>query len=86
MSDLAATGCGNNDCGCGCGNNPGFFNGGDSCSIIWLILILSCFGNGGCGCGNNGLSGFSNGSSCDWLLLIILLSCFSGNGNGCGCC
>ena len=20
MSDLAATGCGNNDCGCGCGN------------------------------------------------------------------
>ena len=21
MSDLAATGCGNNDCGCGCGNN-----------------------------------------------------------------
>lgn len=29
MSDLAATGCGNNDCGCGCGNNTGFFNGGD---------------------------------------------------------
>lgn len=50
MSDLAATGCGNNDCGCGCGNNIGFFNGGDSCSLIWLILILSCFGNGGCGC------------------------------------
>lgn len=49
MSDLAATGCGNNDCGCGCGNNTGFFNGGDSCSLIWLILILSCFGNGGCG-------------------------------------
>lgn len=24
MSDLAATGCGNNDCGCGCGNNTGF--------------------------------------------------------------
>ena len=38
MSDLAATGCGNNDCGCGCGNNDcgcgcgntaGFFNGGE---------------------------------------------------------
>lgn len=88
MSDLAATGCGNNDCGCGCGNASGFFNGGDSCSLIWLILILSCFGNGGCGCGNDGrCGGFSNGSSCDWLLLIILLSCFTGNcNNGCGCC
>ena len=69
MSDLAATGCGNNDCGCGCGNNDcgcgcgnmtGFFNGGDSCSLIWLILILSCFGNGGCGCNNGGCNGFSN--------------------------
>ena len=27
MSDLAATGCCNNDCGCG--NNTGLFNGGD---------------------------------------------------------
>lgn len=80
MSDLAATGCGNNDCGCGCNNGMGIFGGGDSCSIIWLILILSCFGNGGCG---NGCGALNNGSSCDWLLLIILLSCFTGNGNGC---
>lgn len=40
MSDLAATGCGNNDCGCGCGNNAGFFNGGDSCSIILVDSYL----------------------------------------------
>ena len=83
MSDLAATGCGNNDCGCG--NNIGFFNGGDSCSIIFLILILSCFG--GNGCGNSFLN---NNSSCDLLVLILLICCFSGNGFGCGnncaCC
>lgn len=82
MSDLAATNCGN-----GCGT--GLSGGCDSCSIIWIILLLSCFcGNGtsllgnngdGCGCGNN---------SC--LLIILLLLFCGGNGlglnnNGCGC-
>lgn len=82
MSDLAATGCGNNDCGCG--NNMGLFGGGDCCSLIWIILLISCFG--GNGCGNNLFS--NNGSSCDLLILILLISCFSGNGfnNNCGCC
>ena len=68
-------GCGgyaaNNDCGCGgyaaandCGcNNGGFFGGfggGNSCSILIWILLLSCICGGsffggydrcGCGCG-----------------------------------
>lgn len=74
MSDLAATNCGN-----GCGN--------DSCSIIWIILILSCL----CG-GNGGL--FSRDRDCDcnnsciWIILLLLFCC-GGNGslfgNGCGC-
>ena len=89
MSDLAATNCGNG-CGCGCATT---FNGGgcnDACSIIWIILLLSCFcgGNGsffgrdndGCGCGNN---------SCIWIILLLLF-CGGNNGsffggNGCGC-
>ena len=51
MSDLAATGCGNNDCGCS-NNRSGFLCGGnDCCSLIWIILLLSCFGNNGGGCG-----------------------------------
>ena len=84
MSDLAATGCGNNDCGCS-NNRSGFMWGnGDCCSWIWLILLFSCFGgNNGCGCGSGSLS---NGSSCDWLILILLISCFCGNDSGCGCC
>ena len=83
MSDLAATNCGN---GCGCGTNLG---GNDCCSIIWIILLLSCFcggnngsflgGNGdGCGCGNN---------SCLWIILLLLF-CGGGSGfggNNCGC-
>lgn len=83
MSDLAATNCGN-----GCGTTYGGNN--DCCSIIWIILLLSCFcgGNGsffghdndGCGCGNN---------SCIWIILLLLF-CGGNNGsifggNGCGC-
>ena len=84
MSDLAATGCMNNDCGCS-RNRSGFFDG-DCCSWIWIILLISCFGNNnGCGCGF-GSNSISSGSSCDWLIIILLLSCFSGNDNGCGCC
>ena len=66
MSDLAATGCCNNDCGCG--NNTGLFNGGDGCSCMWIILLLLfCGGNGSTfsNCGNN--------SSCDLLILILLI-------------
>ena len=72
MSDLAATGCCNNDCGCG--NNTGLFNGGDGCSCMWVILLLLfCGGNGSTfsNCGNN--------SSCDLLILILLISCLCGN-------
>ncbi len=38
----------NNNDGCGCGYNGGFFNNGNGCgcdALIW-ILLLSC-----CGCG-----------------------------------
>ena len=38
--------------GCGCGND----NGGNCCSlIIWLLILSSICGgnNGGCGCGNS---------------------------------
>ena len=68
MSDLSAANCGcnNND-----GRNSGFFGN----NLIWIILLLSCFGNG------NGLSlANDNGnSSCDWLIWILLISCFCGN-------
>ncbi len=76
MSDLAATNCGCNECG----NN----NGGCG-SILWIIILLSCCGNGfggnGCGngCGNNGFGG----DSC--ILIIILLLCCGGNDCGFGC-
>ncbi len=68
MSDLAATNCGN---GCGCGN--------DSCSIIWIILILSCLG--GCNGGLFGRSGSDcdGNNSCIWIILLLL---FCGNGSG----
>ena len=81
MSDLAATNCGN-----GCGRNN------DCCSIIWIILLLSCFcgnGNGtGFGFGNNCGDGCGN-NSCLWIILLLLFcgngnSVFGGN-NGCGC-
>ena len=78
MSDLAATGCGNNDCGCG-GNALGFFNGDNCCSIIWLIIIFSLLNNNYCGCN----IGMHNGCGCDWIIILILFSCFCNNGNGC---
>ena len=68
MSDLAAT-----NCGC---SSEGGCNG---CSIIWILLLLSCCG--GCGCGNN-----NNGCNSDcWLVLILLFCCGGWNNNGCGC-
>ncbi|HJC09555.1 MAG TPA: chorion class high-cysteine HCB protein 13 [Candidatus Blautia ornithocaccae] len=80
MSDLAAT-----NCGCGCDDNcgggmsRGLFGGGCSC-IIWILLLLSCCGNGNTFSGNDGCSD----SSC--LILILLLLCGCGNGCGNGCC
>ncbi len=81
MSDLAAT-----NCGC---------EGINSCSLIWIILLLNCF----CG-GNNGTSFLNgNGGGCgndSCLIILLLLLCggcggngnngsFFNNGNGCGC-
>lgn len=68
MSDLAATNCGCNE-GNGC------------CSIIWILLLLSCF----CGNGNSGFFGGNGGcgdNSCIWI--ILLLFCCGGFGDGCG--
>lgn len=73
MSDLAATQCCNNDCGCSTRNN-GF-------SWIWILILLSCCG----GCGNN--SGWGLGRSgdddCCWIIILILLFCGCGNNNCC---
>ncbi len=82
MSDLAAT-----NCGC---------EGVNSCSLIWIILLLNCL----CG-GNNGTSFLSNNGGCgcgndSCLIILLLLLCggcggsnnngsFFNNGNGCGC-
>lgn len=69
MSELTAT-----NCGCGCDSGRG---GNNCCSIIWIILLLSCF------CGGDGMSFFSNGSgscgdgcgfgdnNCLWILLLL---------------
>ena len=58
MSDLAATNCGCNEVSNGCCG-----------SIIWILILLSCCGNGnglfggnGCGCGDN---------NCLWILLLL---------------
>jgi hypothetical protein len=65
MSDLAAT-------NCGCDNS-------NSCSsIIWILLLLSCCGNGGTSLFNG------NGNGCDSIWIILLILCCCGNGNGCG--
>lgn len=74
MSDLAATNCG----GCNC-------NEGGCGSILWIILLLCCCGNG-----NSGFLGSNNGCGNDSCLWIILLLFFCGGGcgnnNGCGFC
>lgn len=84
MSDLAATGCGNNDCGCGNNRSGCLFGNMDSCSWLWIIILLSLFNNNSCGC-DSGILG-RNGNSCDWLIIILLFSCFCGQNDGCGCC
>ena len=50
------------NCGCGC----------DPCTLILILLLLSC-----CGCGN----GFD---CCSLLWIILLLSICGGYGCGCG--
>ncbi len=80
-----------NGCGCdnGCGNN-GIFGGGNCCSWIWIILLLSCFcgnGNGifgGNGCGNSCGNGCGCGGDSCWWIILLLLFCGGGCGNGCG--
>ncbi len=67
MSDLAATNCGCNDGGCGCN------------SIIWIIILLSCCGNGNSGFFNNNGCG---DNSCLWIILLLLFCGGCGNGNG----
>ena len=67
MSDLAAT-------NCGCDDRNG------CSSIIWILLLLCCCGNGhgffgGDGCGNG----------CDSIWIILLILCCCGNGHGFGC-
>lgn len=68
MSDLTAT-----NCGCGCDNG----NNGCCSTLIWLLLLTSCCGNGN---GLFGGNGCGNDNSCLWLILI--LCCCGGCGNG----
>lgn len=85
MSDLTATNCG---CGCedrcdnGCGNNRSIFGGNNCCSIIWILILLSIFGNGNWGTwGNNNGCDNGCGNSC-WLIILLLLFCCGDNGCG----
>lgn len=76
MSDLTAS-----QCGCGHDDNNG------CSSLIWLIILLSIFGNGcGCGCGGGsslfGGRDSDNGCGCESLIIILLLLSCCG---GCGC-
>ena len=78
MSDLTAT-----NCGCGCDNG----NNGCCSTLIWLLLLTSCCGNGN---GLFGGNGCGNDNSCLWLILILCCCGGCGNGgffgnSGCGC-
>ena len=85
MSDLSAANCGcNNNNSCGCVSNSSC--GKNSCSWLWIIILLSCCGNGngilgGNSCGDN--CG-NNNNCCDIIIWLLLLSCFCGNGNNGG--
>ena len=73
MSDLTAT-----HCGC---NNPSPANSGCG-SCIWILILLSCCGNGD-GCGNglfgNSFFGGNDNNCCSWIWILILLSCCCNN-------
>lgn len=79
MSDITAT-----NCGCSCddrcddrSNERGLF-GGDCCSIILILILLSSCGNGSfLGNSRNGCSD----NSCIWIILLL----FFCGGMGCGC-
>lgn len=79
MSDLAATNCG---CGCddNCSGGMGRSGFGDCSCIIWVLLLLSCCGNGSVFGNNDGC-----GNDCSCIILILLLLCGCGNGRG-FCC
>ena len=64
----------------------GFFGnrdreGCDCCTIIILLILLSCL----CGDNDGGfLNGFMGGNCCDIIIWLVLLSCLCGGNNGCG--
>ena len=77
MSDLSAT-----NCGCGNNNSRGIFGGNNT--WLWILLLLSCFGNDddGCGSGRSGFGLFNNdgnGSCCNTLVWLLILSSCWGN-------
>ena len=75
MSDLTAT-----NCGCNTNNGRGLFGNN---SWLWIILLLSCFGNDddGCGGGRSGFGLFNNdgNSCCNTLIWLLILSSCCGN-------
>lgn len=78
MSDLTAT-----NCGCGCDNDDRRGNGrslfgGDCCSIVWALILLSLF------CGNGSGFGFGRNGDDNGCCMILLLLLFCGGfDNGC---
>ena len=82
MSEISASNIGCSSCG----------KGTNSCSILWIIILLSVLGkNGGCGCdggcdsgcgfGSNFLNGIGNNGCSEIIIILLLLSCCN---NGCG--
>ncbi len=57
-----------------------FFGNGDNCacSLIWILLLLSCCGNG------NGSCFGGENNSCIWIILLLLLCGGCGNDSACG--
>ncbi|MDD6213024.1 MAG: chorion class high-cysteine HCB protein 13 [Clostridiales bacterium] len=70
MSDLTATNCGG---GCGTPSN------GCGCNLIFILLLLSCWGNGGTGFLSGGDGCGCSGGCDNWIWILILLCC-CGNG------
>ncbi|MCH5260709.1 MAG: chorion class high-cysteine HCB protein 13 [Lachnospiraceae bacterium] len=75
MSDLTAT-----NCGCNNNNGRGLFGNN---SWLWIILLLSCFGNNddGCGGGRSGFGLFNNdgNSCCNTIIWLLILTSCCGN-------
>lgn len=71
----------------------GFNNG--SCGLIWILLLLDCFGgcgtsaasSTGCGCGCGGSTWGGDNNNWWWIILLLLFSGCSGTSvasGGCG--